>query len=110
MIGVGESICPKCNGYLRYFDNVRRIVRTKRGVVNWISIRRLICITCGAVHRELPNNLLPNKHYELKIIQGFISGELSSYDLDYEDYPCESTVIQWKKSHRLMINDSSFLT
>lgn len=102
MITSDESTCPKCGGYLKYYDKVRRIVRTKGGNVYWIKVDRFSCINCGSIHRKLPNYLLPYKHYKADIIKGFLSGELTSFDLDYEDYPCETTIKQWNNNHRLM--------
>lgn len=95
MVNCNESNCPNCSGELKYYGKVRRIVRTKCGKVRWIEIRRLCCISCGSMHRELPDYLLPHKHYEFEIINGVISGMITPYDLEYEDYPCEMTVKRW---------------
>ena len=64
MITENVSICPKCGGQLRYFDTAKRILRTKARVTEWIEIRRLRCTSCRALHRELPEELLPYKQYE----------------------------------------------
>lgn len=97
MIKNNELTCPKCGGALKYYDSVQRIVRTKGGNIRWIKVDRLSCIDCGSTHRKLPDYLLPYKHYEAEIIKGFLAGELTSSDLDYEDYPCETTIKQWEK-------------
>lgn len=97
MVRDNESICPNCGGYLKYYDEVGRVVRSKGGKKYQITIRRLLCQRCGCVHRELPTTLLPYKHYEAGVIGDFLSGAVSSYDIEYEDYPCESTVKNWLK-------------
>lgn len=104
MISDGELTCPSCGGYLKYYDSVRRIVRIKKGSKRWIRVRRLICSSCGSTHRELPDYLIPYRHYDVRIIEGFLSGAITSFDLDYEDYPCDSTIAKWKiarKKHLL---------
>ena len=96
IIFVGEKVCPRCGaGALACYDNVRRIVRTRGGKITWTRIRRLACRACGALHNELPDTLLPHKHYEADIIGGFVSAQYSSLDLEFEDYPSESTVKRW---------------
>ncbi|MCC8152092.1 MAG: DUF6431 domain-containing protein [Lachnospiraceae bacterium] len=99
MVFCGEDICPKCGGELRYFDTVRRSLRTKRGEQSWVKIRRLRCKSCGSVHRELPEIIFPYKQYETEIIQGVIEGLITSDTLGYEDYPCEMTMIRWRSQN-----------
>ena len=101
MIYEHTTVCPKCGGTLRYYNKARRIVRTGNGVTHWITIKRMICCSCGSTHRELPGYLLPYKHYTAVIFYGFISGELSPFDLEYEDYPSETTVKRWKRERAL---------
>lgn len=97
MIKTSDSNCPICGGTLRRIGMVKRIVRTDYGQTTWTRIRRMICQDCGVVHREIPDSLLPYKHYEARIIRGFIDNSLTSCDLEYEDYPCETTIQEWKK-------------
>lgn len=98
MVNDCDFFCPKCGGQLKHYDRVRRIVRTTGGLITWTKIRRMICSTCGAIHREIPNYIFPYKHYESRIIRGVILGDISPCDLDYEDYPCEATMIRWIRS------------
>lgn len=72
-----------------------RIVKTKKGVKNYIYIRRMKCQKCGKIHRELPQHVLPYIQYDKDIVMGVLSGQITSDDLDYEDYPCEMTMIRW---------------
>lgn len=95
MVSDDETICPKCGGKLRYYDTVKRIVRTKRRETKWVSIRRLRCENCGSYHRELPDFIFPYKQYESELIQGVLEGLITSDTLGYEDYPCEKTMSIW---------------
>lgn len=95
MIYEGELHCPNCSGELRLYDHVMRIVKTKKGVKNYIYIRRMKCQKCGKIHRELPQHVLPYIQYDKDIVMGVLSGQITSDDLDYEDYPCEMTMVRW---------------
>lgn len=96
MITNNESVCPRCGGDLKCYDKVERIVRTKRGVSKRVKIRRLRCIKCGILHRELPEYILPYKQYEAEIIFGVLEGFITPETLGFEDYPCEMTMLRWK--------------
>lgn len=95
MIAKNASVCPKCGGHLRFFDTVKRIVRTKAQVTEWIVIRRLRCTICGSLHRELPEELFPYKQYEAEVIIGVLEGLITCETLGFEDYPCEMTMSRW---------------
>lgn len=95
MIVIGASICPYCSGILKYYDNVKRVVRIKERKTYWVKIRRLKCNKCGAIHRELPTFIFPYKQYHAKIICSVTSGLISYNTLGYEDYPCEATMNRW---------------
>lgn len=95
MVASGKTVCPKCNGKLKHYDTVKRIVRTKSGCTAWIKIRRVYCTRCGAVHRRLPNTLLPFKQYEAEVIFGVLDGIITYETLGFEDYPCEMTMLRW---------------
>lgn len=97
MITSKDTKCPKCDGKLKYYDKVQRIVRTKNGMSRWIYIRRFRCLECHALHREIPDSIFPYKQYETDIIHGVIDGHISPFQLEYEDYPCEKTMERWIK-------------
>ena len=44
----------------------------------WFRIRRLKCKNCGKLHRELPDILLPYKHYRCEIIEETLDGKEES--------------------------------
>lgn len=100
MIRSSSTECPKCGGKLKYVGPVKRMIRTKGGHTYWIRIRRMMCVDCGTVHRELPDFLLPYKHYERRIIQGVQNGTITPYDIEYEDYPSEMTMKRWMNSRK----------
>lgn len=103
MVTNNESTCPNCGGNLKYYDKVKRIVRTKRRKTKWVTIRRMKCKVCGGVHREIPDYIFPYKQYEAEIIRGVLDGIITCETLGYEDYPCEMTMIRWgtRKIHLL---------
>lgn len=96
MIDKNESTCPNCGGDLKFYDKVKRILRTKRRITKYIDIRRLRCLKCQKTHREIPSYILPYKQYEAEIIRGVLEGYITSETLGYEDYPCEKTMNRWK--------------
>ncbi len=99
MITTDERICPKCGGQLKYYDSVKRIVRTKNRTTKRIILRRMRCTKCGKLHREIPKFIIPYKEYEYEVIMGVLEGYVTSDTLGYEDYPCEMTMIRWKKEY-----------
>ncbi len=90
-----EPPCPYCDGNLKYRDRVMRILRREGGEKSWLLIRRLQCNTCRALHRELPDCLLPYKHYETEVISGVVDGIVTPDDLDSENYPSVQTMLLW---------------
>lgn len=95
MVSAGKTACPKCGGQLKFFDTTKRIVRTKARRTEWIEIRRLRCMSCGALHRELPEDIFPYKQYEAEVICGVLDGLITCETLGFEDYPCEMTMLRW---------------
>lgn len=95
MIRENEINCPYCGGVLRYYDRVQRIVRTRYNKIYYIWMRRFRCDYCGKTHRELPELLLPYKHYERDVILGVIEGLITPDTLGFENYPCDATMRKW---------------
>lgn len=104
MISNNELTCPCCGGVLKCYDKVERIVRTKNRVSKRVKIRRLKCVNCGVMHRELPDYILPYKQYEAEVIIGVLEGLITCETLGFEDYPCEMTMLRWlsRKSQLLL--------
>ena len=97
MINNVELICKECGDRLKYFDKVKRIIRTKNRKTKWITIKRYKCKNCQKIHRILPDNLLPFKQYEKEVIMGVKDGIITSDTYGFEDYPCEMTMKRWLK-------------
>ena len=100
MVTCRTSNCPKCGGDLKHYDVVLRVVRTKGGSSKKIKIRRLRCILCKKMHREIPDMLCPYKHYESEIIKGVLEGYITPDTIGYEDCPSEITMCRWKRENR----------
>ncbi len=99
MVTNNESTCPYCGGKLKYYDNVKRIVRTKIRKTKWVKIRRLKCSNCYSIHRELPDCIYPYKQYDAEIIRGVLEGFITCETIGFEDYPCEATMKEWKSKY-----------
>jgi hypothetical protein len=95
MVTDGMSNCPTCGGSLKHYDRVKRFIRTKGGIKYEYRIRRLRCVVCNKLHRELPEFIFPYKQYEAHIILGVLEGLITPETIGFEDYPCEITMIRW---------------
>lgn len=95
MVTIGTTSCPNCGGSLHFYDMTYRYVKSKDNQRKNIDIRRLRCESCGKLHRELPDNIIPYKHYERDIIEGVTKGYITSHTLGFEDYPCTLTMTRW---------------
>ena len=87
--------CPCCQGRLFYRDSCTRILLLEGRDRYTCVIRRLKCSICGRLHRELPDILVPYKHYAAEVISGVLDGIITPGDADSEDYPCETTMRRW---------------
>lgn len=104
MVEKNVSFCPKCGGKLKYYDSIQRVIRTK-GRKTWkIPVRRLRCIKCGALHRELPELIFPYKQYEAEVIIGVLEGLITCETLGFEDYPCEMTMSRWMAQEQQLLS------
>ena len=87
--------CPYCSGELRYRDSRLRIRKHEGGSHDHLVIRRFRCTACQSYHNELPDVLLPYKHYEAEVVSGVLDGVVTPDDQDSEDYPSVSTMLYW---------------
>ena len=102
--------CPYCGGQLRYRDHRLRIRKHEGGTRDYLCIRRLRCSVCESYHNELPDVLLPYKHYETEVISGVLDGIVTPEDQDSEDYPSANTMLCWLRWFRLnLANMEGFL-
>lgn len=90
-----QSVCPICKGSLKYRDRCMRSMKQEGGKICGFYIRRLFCMECHKYHRELPDCLIPYKHYSTEVVSGVLDDIVSVQDEDSEDYPCEMTMRRW---------------
>lgn len=82
-----SHICPVCHGTLHYRDSHPRICKKEGGIKEHLMIRRFRCCDCHSYHNELPDCLVPYKHYEAEVISGVLDEVIRPEDLESEDYP-----------------------
>ena len=82
MISNNISTCQDCGGKLKYYDKVRRIVRTKGRVSKWVNVPRYQCSECGCIHRYLPDYIYPYKQYESEILNRNLHKHAVGFDKD----------------------------
>lgn len=97
MIRVDATKCPLCGGVLKYYDKVKRIIKSKGGLVRKIKMKRFRCTTCRKLHRELPEDVVPYKQYEAEVVNGVREGFITPDVMGFEDYPCEVTMKRWSR-------------
>lgn len=97
-----ESFCPQCGMELTYRDSRKRIKKEEGGNNRFLIIRRLRCDQCHRLHNELPDCVVPHKHYSTDVISGVLDEVIHPDDAECEMYPCETTMNRWK--HWMMAN------
>lgn len=85
-----SPFCPDCGMLLSGYDTRRRHVVESSGAVLWFKLRRLKCSSCNKLHLELPDFMVPKKHYEAKVIKDVLCGHPDSCPAD------DSTIRRWK--------------
>ena len=90
-----SPICPFCQGNLCYRDSRPRIRKKEGGRKEQLMIRRVRGSNCHSYHNELPDCLVPYKHYETEVISGVLDKIITPEDLDSEDYPSFGTMFRW---------------
>ena len=87
--------CPKCQGILDYRDSRTRIRKKEGGDSDRLMIRRFRCRNCHSYHNELPDCIVPYKHYAAEVISGVLDEVVTPGDKDSEDYPSLETMRRW---------------
>jgi hypothetical protein len=86
--------CPVCGGQLTRYDRRIRYGKQSDGSRKSYKVRRLKCSSCASLHTELPDILLPCKHYIAEVIESQIDGTR-------DDCPADnSTLHRWLKQFR----------
>lgn len=87
--------CPDCGQSMIHYDSRKRIRRDENGIFDFIRVRRLYCSVCKKYHTELPDELIPYKHYKAEVIEGVLEDIVHDSDLDSDKYPSTSTMNNW---------------
>lgn len=83
--------CPECGGSMKVRDSKNRKLIMEDESVHVFKLRRLQCKTCGTLHLEIPNCMLPNKHYCAALIRETIEGTRMDCPAD------NATIYRWRK-------------
>lgn len=100
--------CPHCNCKMGHYDSRKRIIRIPNGKCRYIVLRRLYCKHCHKLHLELPNFLIPHKHYAVKFIHTILNNAQNVLDVySNYNYPSDMTKFRWITWYRTMLYESS---
>lgn len=94
-----EVLSPCCGEKLKYIGTRARKYRKSLGEQITLRIRRLQC-TCGKIHHELPDILVPYKRYEASCIEQVVSEPAGASTIALDD----STIYRWKAWFRSRIS------
>ena len=72
-------------------DSKKRIVKDAAGQEYIFNLRRLYCSHCQKLHVEIPDFILPNKHYSRRTIESVLNGTCDYFAGD------DRTITRWKK-------------
>ena len=88
VISEEDTICPACGSPLCRRDKKRRVHKEAGGTKRWFIINRLKCKNpkCGKLHNELPDGIVPYKHYGREIIEDVVDDVIDSDALGTESY------------------------
>ena len=84
-------ICPGCGGLLSGYDHRKRTVIGLDSKKRSFILRRLKCPVCKTIHLELPDLMLPRKHYAAAVIRNAKNGSAGDCPAD------DSTIHRWRK-------------
>ena len=90
-VALAREYCPCCKGKMSVRDSRKRKVILADGREQIFFLRRLQCKNCRRVHLEMPDLMLPYKHYAKQVI-------CCALDSGFLDCPADnSTIVRWKK-------------
>lgn len=85
--------CPTCAAIMMGYDTRKRKSIDGSGQSRTLLLRRLRCPLCGVLHLEMPDFLLPHKHYDREVINLVLNGDSSTCPAD------DSTILRWKRQN-----------
>ena len=83
--------CPCCGKLLFVIGSRHRVWYQSSGERAKLIIRRLCCKSCGKIHHELPDFLVPYKRYDAESIEGVVTEPVRK-DIAAD----ESTLSRWR--------------
>ena len=86
MNGNEVTCCPVCAGSLIFRDRRLRGVKNEFGEKDVYSLRRLRCESCGKIHTELPDFIVPYKRHCAATIERAAHGELDAILMDNPNF------------------------
>lgn len=72
---VEEISCPCCNAKLKVIGSRPRKYIKSDGSPHTLIIRRMRCTSCGKIHHEIPDILIPYKRYDNESIETTLTAE-----------------------------------
>lgn len=90
--------CPDCGEILSYKDTRRRVYLDYGHEEDILYIRRFRCDKCKRLHTELPENVVPWKHYKKDVIRDVLEGYTVEDDPIAENGPADITMKRWKET------------
>lgn len=88
-------VCPRCGTVMAGHGIRRRHAIDSAGVSHWFVLRRWRCPACQTFHLELPDFMVPRRHYGSDVIRDVQAGGGESCPAD------DSTIRRWKKAEQL---------
>ncbi len=87
------SICPSCGGPMKVRDSKRRQIIMEDGSIRVFLLRRMKCEHCSSIHLELPDLIVPHKHYSREVIEMALAGSKTHCPAE------NSTIYRWSREH-----------
>lgn len=82
---------------MKYRDSRPRIMRTHGGKTHHVMVRRYYCSRCHHLHTQLPDVLLPYKHYCSETVQDVLDEIVDEQSPEDADGPSPMTMKEWRK-------------
>lgn len=83
--------CPHCSREMRVAGSRKRKVTGLDGKEKVLIIRRLRCDSCRRIHHELPDFIVPYKHYSAEVVENILQEPEETADFCS---PCENSTVR----------------
>ena len=89
--------CPTCSNILKYKDTKTRKLFDYGHEFELIKVRRFKCDVCNKMHSELPDSVVPGRHYKKEVIKDVLEHWIEEDDPIAENGPANITMQRWRK-------------